>query len=106
MASTTKKKSSIGGLMWALLATLVGIAMVAGGVYGLVAGGEDDNKTDVSAKVAVPSTSPDFSSIGAVDDCSDVDPRLADRKELNVLAAQGGGGGTIAARCGGDTVFF
>jgi hypothetical protein len=93
-------------ILLALLATLVGTAMVAGGVYGLVKGDDDDDSTAATTattpRVAVPDISP------SRDECAEVrdrDPRLAKLDDRRFDRA-GGETGTLGADliCNGETI--
>jgi hypothetical protein len=95
--------------MWALAFTLVGLAMVAGGVYGMIRTYTDDDDDEPASAASTPSIAPpavDFSSIGATESCTSIDPRLSS-STLDANATDGNSGfGTISVRCGGDTPFF
>jgi hypothetical protein len=106
MASSTKKNPSVRGLLWALLFTLVGLAMVGGGIYGIIHTYTDD-KGESGPLAGTSASNIDFSSIGAVDPCDDIDPRLKGVEALTVNAVDdSGSAGTIGVSCGGGTVFF
>jgi hypothetical protein len=108
MAAGTHQKSGLRGVVYALIATLTGLAMVGGGMYGLIFGGKGEDKSSSVglSSISGPDTSTDFSAIGASDDCGDLDPRLAGRTKLSAIPVRGTGGGEIGLRCGGDTAFF
>ena len=99
------------GLLLALLATLVGAAMVGGGVYGVIKDvGGDDSSSSTSTSVSVPSfTPPSTPSISpSVDECAQVesrDPRLAkfDNRRFDRTADETGNLRTDLI-CNGDTV--
>jgi hypothetical protein len=87
------------GLLLALLATLVGLAMVGGGIWGLVDSVSDD---DSSSSSAVASTAEMKTS--SADDCSQVaerDPRFRLPHDL-----QFGGEGSATVQCNGSEVTF
>jgi hypothetical protein len=82
------------GVLLALLATIVGIAMVGGGIWGLVGSVTDD---DSSASASEIKTS-------AAKDCAQVakrDPRFASPHDL-----QFGGSGSATVQCKGPVVTF
>lgn len=84
------------GLVLSLLATLVGLAMVAGGIWGLV-GSVSDDDDDATAATAGPKTS-------SAKECSQVakrDPRFKAPHDLRF-----GPYGTAIVQCKEDTVTF
>jgi hypothetical protein len=104
-----KQKSRFRGLLWALAFTLLGLCMVAGGVYGLIdtyTDGDDDEPSASIKRTVVPPPEIDLDAIGATDDCGELDPRLAGRSELLLEPVKGSGSGTVDLRCGGATYFF
>ena len=93
----------------ASLAAIVGVAMIGGGIYGLVQG--DDDKTPASASIPTPSvpttpTLPDISpSAGECDQAAERDPRLAKLDDLKLQRA-GDETGTVDSDliCNGSTI--
>jgi hypothetical protein len=96
-------------VLLALLATLVGVAMVGGGIYGLVKGDDDDDKASAGTTTSVPSFTPATPNISpTADECAQVkerDPRLAELDDRE-FQATGDETGTMTADliCNGDTV--
>lgn len=95
------------GVIYSALATLVGLAMVGGGIYGLVHTYTDDDDDSSSASVTVPNVSSpvNLSSIGAVDSCEEIDPRLK-FKDLPMVPVKSEGEAVLHVRCGGGSAFF
>ena len=95
-------------VLLALLATLVGIAMVGGGVYGIVKGGDDDDEpsSTSSAEASTPATLENISpSKGECDDVARRDPRLAHLDDLRLQATDAETGIARADLiCNGGTV--
>jgi hypothetical protein len=98
------------GAFFALLAALIGLAMVGGGIYGLVdsVSGDDSSKSPATAPVSEFSTR--FStgitpSVGECDQVARRDPRLPHLDGLR-LERTGGETGDVQADliCNGDTV--
>ena len=99
-------------VLLALLATIVGAGMVAGGVYGVIKDVSDDD--DASASASVPSFTPPTSftppsTIGSSsDECADIRERDARLPELAEREFARAGGETGDARvdliCNGDTL--
>ena len=97
-------------VLLALLGTILGAAMIAGGIYGLVKGDDDDDKASASTTAttpapfvpAVPEISP---SVGECDAVAKRDPRLAELDDLK-LRRTGGETGTVESDliCNGTTV--
>jgi len=94
----------------ASLAAIVGVAMIGGGIYGLVKG-DDDDKTPASVSIPTPSvpttpTLPDISpSAGECDQAAERDPRLAKLDDLKLQRA-GDETGTVDSDliCNGSTI--
>ena len=87
------------GLLLSLLAVLVGVAMVGGGIWGLVGAVKDDDDS-ASASAATPKEL----KTSSAQDCSAVaerDPRFRLPHDL-----QFGGEGTATVQCQGTTVSF
>jgi hypothetical protein len=73
------------GILLALVATLVGLAMVGGGIYGLVKGDDDDDSSSASAS-SDPTKSPGWP-FASVEQCEEVgrrDPRLRTINDLEM----------------------
>jgi hypothetical protein len=91
----------------ALIASVVGLAMVAGGVYGIVNDSHDDKKspTTSSSPDATPIVTGLTPSAGECDQVARRDPRMAHLDGLR-LERTGGETGTVEADliCNGDTV--
>jgi hypothetical protein len=87
------------GVLYALLATAVGLALVGGGIFGLAtSGGDDGNKTgSIKLETIVPANSPP-------EDCAQVAERDARFRTPHVLQFGADGHGTV--QCMGDTVNF
>ena len=87
-------------VLLSLIAVLVGVAMVGGGVWGVIDDVSDDD-TGSSASAAAPKIE-----TSSEDDCSKVaerDPRFALPHDLIFL---GGGGGRAIVQCKGNEVSF
>jgi len=85
------------GILLSLLAVLVGMAMVGGGIWGLIAADDDDDGGSASASTLEPKTS-------SPEDCAQVaerDPRFRFPHTLNF-----GIEGTATVRCEGSSVSF
>ena len=96
-------------VLLALLGTILGAAMIAGGIYGLITGDDDDEKKKPAAATtpapfvpAVPDISP---SAGECDAVAKRDPRLAKLDDLK-LRRTGDETGTVESDliCNGTTV--
>jgi hypothetical protein len=79
-------------LLLPLLGVLVGAAMVAGGVYGIVAGAGDDNSSNV----------PKTSSAGKCSQVAEHDPRFRSPHDLHFA----GDAGKATVQCEGESVTF
>lgn len=96
------------GLLLALLATLVGLAMVAGGIYGLVQGDDDDeDSSSTVTTTGVDTRAPGFP-FATSEQCEDAaarDPRLRTIRDFE-LAPHGKtkGRADVDVRCSGSTV--
>jgi hypothetical protein len=96
-------------VLLSLLATIAGIAMIAGGIYGLVTGDDDDDSASASTTTtpAVPSFTPPRISPSR-DECAQVkerDPRLAefDDRQFERTDAETGSM-RVDLICNGNTV--
>jgi hypothetical protein len=100
---------AVGG---ALLATLVGLAMIAGGVYGIAKGGDDDKKDKTPSPSSTFSftppavaTAPSEPQILQCSDVADRDPRLAHLDQVDLEpVGRATGSAEIDEICNGDTV--
>ena len=92
----------------AVLATLVGLALVVVGIYGLVKGDDDDDKpsTATSAPAGATPTFPDISpSAGECDQVAERDPRLAKLDDLDLRRTDSEtGSAQVNLICNGGTV--
>ena len=90
------------GLLFALLATLVGLAMVGGGVYGLIQGDDDD-----SASASTSAAAPGFP-LATDEDCEPAarrDPRLRTIRNLELQPYRGRAGtADVDPICNGESV--
>jgi hypothetical protein len=83
------------GVLLALLATIVGIAMVGGGIWGLVGSVTDDDDSSASASEIKTSSAKDCAQVAKRD------PRFASPHDL-----QFGGSGSATVQCKGPVVTF
>ena len=96
------------GILLSLLATLVGLAMVAGGIYGVAQSG-DGEEDDSSAGPATTPVFPGFVSTptraGACDAAAERDFRLGSIESLRLApAGDNTGSADVRAICNGETV--
>ena len=80
-----------------LLATLVGLAMVGGGIWGLVADVSDDDGDAVASQTRVPKTS-------SPEECAQMAKR--DKRFRFPHTLTFGGAGTATVKCNGTTVTY
>jgi|tagenome__1003787_1003787.scaffolds.fasta_scaffold19836251_2 hypothetical protein len=96
------------GVLWSLLATVIGIAMVAGGVYGVVkdVSGDDDASAATTTSIGFTPAGPDISP--SSNECAQVeerDLRLADLDDRRFeRSGDETGRMTVDLICNGDTV--
>lgn len=97
IGSITVMVGPVRGFWLSLLATLIGLAMVAGGIWGLVADVSDDDDSTAAAEGAIPKTS-------SPEECAQVAKRDKRFKLPHSLTFHGYGTATV--KCSGDTVTF
>jgi hypothetical protein len=97
VTSGTTEKGGLRGLMWALLATIVGMAMIAGGIYGLI----KPEKKRTASIVTVPAITPSPFAFQETEtdlttDCGERDPRFP--KDITIRFTGVRSTGTVDAR--------
>jgi hypothetical protein len=96
------------GVLLALLATIVGAAMIGGGIYGLVKGDDDDDKASAATTTSVPSFAEPPSISPSRNECAQVEERDLRMAEFDDRRFKRTGDETGSMRvdliCNGETV--
>jgi hypothetical protein len=87
------------GILYSLLATVVGLGMVGGGIWGLVAGGDDDKKNSA----ATLSNGSPIAVTSSPEECAEVAKR---DKRFLLPHSLFGLNGRAAVKCNGGVVIF